>query len=96
MSKYKVYWNELRSVVVDAESEEKAKELVEEGQFENDVSDGFGNIVTIGELCPDCDELLQDKMINLDGTNLEEMSVCENCGYGYPASYDREKGGEKE
>lgn len=41
----------------------------------------------IKELCPHCGTELEDKMIDVDGTNLQEHTVCEKCGYGYPALY---------
>ena len=39
----------------------------------------------ITEVCPHCEIELESKMIDIDGTNLEEHTVCEKCGYGYPA-----------
>jgi len=36
------------------------------------------------EICPHCDIPLVLKMIDIDGTNLQEHEVCESCGYGYP------------
>jgi len=35
--------------------------------------------------CPHCDVPLESKMFDIDGTNLEEHSVCPECGYGTPA-----------
>lgn len=35
--------------------------------------------------CPHCAIALEDKMIDIDGTNLEEHKVCPECGYGTPA-----------
>ena len=35
--------------------------------------------------CPHCDVPLVSKMIDVDGTNLEEHEVCPDCGYGTPA-----------
>lgn len=40
--------------------------------------------------CPECGEEMHYRMIDVDGTNLEEMEVCEECGYGYPMNYYRE------
>jgi hypothetical protein len=38
------------------------------------------------EICDFCGEKSKhSRMIDLDGTNLEERDVCENCGAGYPA-----------
>ena len=35
--------------------------------------------------CPHCGTELKSKMFDIDGTNLEEHKVCEDCGYGSPA-----------
>ena len=36
--------------------------------------------------CESCGEKSRStKMIDIDGKNLEEHNVCENCGAGYPA-----------
>lgn len=38
------------------------------------------------ETCPNCDgRPLEYMMFDIDGTNLEEHAICENCGYGRPA-----------
>ena len=38
------------------------------------------------KICEVCGEKSKsNKMIDIDGTNLEEHEVCENCGFGYPA-----------
>ena len=39
----------------------------------------------IKEVCPHCEIELEDKMIDVDGTNLEEHKICPDCGYGTPA-----------
>ncbi len=36
--------------------------------------------------CPHCEIPLVPKMFDIDGTNLEEHYICEECGYGSPAS----------
>ena len=37
------------------------------------------------EICEFCQERSKhSRMIDVDGTNLEECNVCENCGSGYP------------
>jgi len=36
-------------------------------------------------LCQNCNEELDYKTFDIDGTNLEEHLVCENCGFGKPA-----------
>ena len=35
-------------------------------------------------MCKNCNEELEYKMFDIDGTNLEEHLVCENCGFGKP------------
>lgn len=35
-------------------------------------------------ICPNCNKELKYKMFDIDGTNLEEHLVCENCGFGKP------------
>ena len=38
------------------------------------------------KICESCGEKSKSsKMIDIDGKNLEEHEVCENCGNGYPA-----------
>ncbi len=37
------------------------------------------------EICPHCEIVLEPKMIDVDGTNLEEHYVCPKCGFGTPA-----------
>jgi len=37
------------------------------------------------EICPHCEVELVSRMIDIDGTNLVEYDVCEECGYGTPA-----------
>lgn len=41
--------------------------------------------VEITELCPHCEEVLENKIIDVDGRNLEEHLICEKCDYGMPA-----------
>ena len=36
-------------------------------------------------MCQNCNEELAYKIFDIDGTNLEEHLVCENCGFGKPA-----------
>jgi len=36
-------------------------------------------------MCQDCNEELEYKIFDIDGTNLEEHLVCEKCGFGKPA-----------
>lgn len=37
------------------------------------------------EMCPHCDEELEARIFDIDGTNLEEHEVCPKCEYGSPA-----------
>ena len=39
----------------------------------------------IDEKYPYCDIKLESKMIDVDGTNLEEHQICSECSYGTPA-----------
>ena len=51
----------------------------------------FDPKLSIGEdgnckICESCGEKSKSsKMIDIDGKNLEEHEVCENCGFGYPS-----------
>lgn len=72
----------------DAESEEEAKEKFWEqvNGLKNKSLDVFiDESLDVSELCPHCDVPLKSKMIDVDGTNLEEHKVCPKCGYGTPA-----------
>ena len=51
----------------------------------NDIPSFLDENITIKEFCPHCEIELESKMIDIDGTNLEEHTICEKCGYGYPA-----------
>lgn len=37
------------------------------------------------EICPHCEAELVSRMFDIDGTNIVEHDVCEECGYGTPA-----------
>jgi len=37
------------------------------------------------EICPHCEIALEPKMIDVDGTNIQECMICPECGYGTPA-----------
>lgn len=41
-------------------------------------------ITDANPMCKNCNEELEYKMFDIDGTNLEEHLVCENCGFGKP------------
>lgn len=43
------------------------------------------DLTEVKEICPNCEIELVSKMIDVDGTNLVEHDVCEECGYGTPA-----------
>lgn len=36
------------------------------------------------EICPYCEVELVSRMFDIDGTNLVEHNICEECGYGTP------------
>ena len=48
-------------------------------------SDLLNDSIIITELCPHCGVKLHSKMIDIDGTNIEEHQICPECGYGSPA-----------
>ena len=61
-------------------------------EWENDLAVANDTLISdiigeakITEVCPHCEIELKPKMIDVDGTNLEEHYVCEKCGYGTPA-----------
>lgn len=74
--------------VLEAESEDEAKqkffEMIENEPQQTIASFVDDNIV-VNEVCPECEIPLKSKMIDVDGTNLEEHKVCPTCGYGTPA-----------
>jgi len=37
------------------------------------------------EICPHCETKLVSRIFDVDGTNLVEHNICEECGYGTPA-----------
>ena len=37
------------------------------------------------EICPHCEIELTSRIFDIDGKNLAEYDVCEECGYGTPA-----------
>ncbi len=37
------------------------------------------------EICPHCEIDLVSRMFDIDGTNIVEHDICEECGYGTPA-----------
>jgi superfamily II helicase len=63
---------------------EKLDDVLEAENIE-EVKKFILNQLNIQEACPHCLVPLQNKMIDIDGTNLEEHDVCEKCKYGYPA-----------
>ena len=81
-----------REVVVTAVNEGDAIEAVKERYHNEDIVLDSSDFVSVGfeveeakELCPHCETPLELKMIDIDGTNLEEQDICPECGYGTPA-----------
>lgn len=70
--------------IVKADSEDEVLANFENSLTNESMYDYAWNEAEITEVCPECEEDLQTKMIDLDGTNVEERKVCEKCGYGYP------------
>lgn len=92
MKKYQVEILETSSRIIDIEatSKDEAIDKVEEMHRKEEIvltaGDFSGvefNLLT--EICPHCEIPLESKMIDVDGTNLEEHRVCPDCGYGTPA-----------
>lgn len=73
--------------IIEAENEEEAFADYEDSLTRNNETllTHFCNASDVVEICPHCEIELESKMIDIDGTNLEEHLVCEKCGYGYPA-----------
>ena len=85
MKTYLLKINIEKTVKADDESEVLAN-LENELADENDtLLNYFIDNSKIEEVCPHCETPLENKMIDGDGTNLEERQVCEKCGYGYPS-----------
>jgi hypothetical protein len=40
---------------------------------------------SVDQICPYDDSVLEYRIFDVDGTNLEEHAVCLKCGYGSPA-----------
>jgi len=70
-----------------AETEEEALEqfTVELNSDNQTLETYIYENIEVLELCPNCEIPLEFKMIDVDGTNLEEHNVCPSCGYGTPA-----------
>lgn len=84
MNTYKIkikYENE-----IEANSEDEAREkFFSEMEENNEKTDIFlDEHISIKEMCPHCGIELENKMIDIDGTNLEEHNICPKCGYGMP------------
>ncbi len=73
--------------IIEADNEEIAiKKFWDKIDYEfQDLSTYFNDILKIKEICPHCEITLESKMIDVDGTNLEEHFVCPKCGFGTPA-----------
>ena len=53
-------------------------------RFEEESNESLENYTEIKEICPHCEEILEPKMVDIDGTNLEEHFICPQCKYGSP------------
>ena len=95
-TKYKIRVSETleKEVEIEANTEDIAIDIVKERYKKEEIvldSDDFVSVDfnAVDEddenVCPHCDTELKHKMIDVDGTNLEEHEVCEDCGYGTPA-----------
>lgn len=90
METYKIRIVEILEKDVDIEAEnndaaiDKAKEMYKKEEIILDESDFIGE-ADFHNVCPHCNVKLESKMIDVDGTNLEEHNVCPDCGYGSPA-----------
>lgn len=92
MKKYKVVLRDYAYIerIVSANNKIEARKKAldaESGEYEeNEIkTDSYWEISDIIKLCPHCEIELEAKMIDIDGTNLEEHFVCPDCGYGSPA-----------
>lgn len=72
---------------IDANNEEEVREKFYSAmERNNEKADTFlDDLISIKEICPHCGVELESKMIDIDGTNLEEHSICPKCQYGMPA-----------
>ena len=73
---------------IEADNEQEAIqkffELIE-SEPQQTITSFVEDNIKVSELCPHCEIPLEAKMIDIDGTNLEEHVVCPDCGYGTPA-----------
>ncbi|MEK7148679.1 MAG: hypothetical protein AAB770_02055 [Patescibacteria group bacterium] len=42
-------------------------------------------LAEVREICPHCEVDLVSRIFDIDGTNLVEHDICNECGYGTPA-----------
>ena len=74
---------------VEANSEDEAEKNALENNSkvinETEISEPVWEVDKVVEMCPHCEVELKSKMFDIDGTNLEEHTVCPDCGYGSPA-----------
>jgi len=74
---------------VEANNQEEAEKSALENNCnvidETEISEPVWEVDKVVEMCPHCEVVLKAKMIDIDGTNLEEHYVCSECGYGSPA-----------
>lgn len=85
MSKFKVSLE--CDKLIEADSTDDAYVKFWESQMEEhqNLTEYIDANTIIKEVCPHCEIELEDKMIDVDGTNLEEYKICPDCGYGTPA-----------
>lgn len=73
---------------IEAENEQEAKvkffEMIE-SEPQQTIPSFVDDNIKVLEMCPHCEIPLEMKMIDTDGTNLEEHAICPTCGYGTPA-----------
>lgn len=95
-SKYKIRVTETleREVEIEANTEDIAVTIAEERYKKEEIVLDSGDFDTVDfnivnddddNMCQRCAIELKHKMIDVDGTNLEEHKICESCGYGMPA-----------
>ena len=73
--------------IIKAESEDDAitKYITDIESSNQTIASFIAENFIAKEACPHCEIPLESKMVDIDGTNLEEHLVCPDCGYGMPA-----------
>jgi len=92
MKKYEVLLSNTENIkrIVEADNEDDAEKKASSNNpndiiDEIELSESSWTVDVISEICPHCEIPLEIKMIDIDGTNLEEHFICPKCGYGSPA-----------